>query len=161
MRRTFALALALAVQVTPAAAFGDAGSGVNATLRRLEADLERAAPDDEARRLAAGTLVEARRVLAEAKELARLGRVDDARAKVRLVELRVRMVQVAVDTARLEAMARDRERTALRLREEARVARAAFEQAFERRVELENAASAPAPPPAPAVPNGASPNGDK
>jgi hypothetical protein len=155
-------ALALALPAAPLAASADAGSGVTATLRRLEADLDHAAPDDDARRLAAGTLVEARRVLAEAKELARLGRIDDARAKVRLVELRVRLVRVAVDAARLESMARERERTALRLREEARIARAAFEQAFERRVELEHAASAPtAEPPRPPLPNGAAtPNGD-
>lgn len=157
-------ALALAFAAAPLAASADAGSGVTATLRRLEADLEQAAPDDTARRLAAGTLVEARRVLAEAKELARLGRIDDARAKVRLVELRVRLVRVAVDAARLESMARERERTALRLREEARIARAAFEQAFERRVELERAASSPASPAEPAtppLPNGAAtPNGD-
>jgi hypothetical protein len=129
---------------------------VAATLRRLETDLDRAAPDEPARRLAGGTLLEARRVLDEAKELARLGRIDDARSRVKLVELRVRLVRVAVDAARLEAMARERERTALRLREEARVARAAFEQAFERRVELEHTAASPAPsatPPAP--PSGA------
>lgn len=159
------LVLALALLTAPLAAVADAGSGVTATLRRLEGDLERAAPDDAARRLAGGTLVEARRVLSEAKELARLGRVDEARARVHLVELRVQLVRVAVDAARLESSARERERTALRLREEARVARAAFEQAFERRVELENAASGPAgaPPaetPAPAAAGAAPSNGD-
>jgi peptidoglycan DL-endopeptidase CwlO len=145
MTRLLALSLALAASAAPALARADATTGVGATLTRLEADLERAAPDDPARRFAGHTLTEARRVLAEAKELARLGRVDDARARLRLVELRVRLVSVAVDAARLEAMARERETTALRLREEARVARAAFEQAFERRVELEHAPSAGAP----------------
>lgn len=155
-----ALVLALAAGAAPLPAWADGPSGVGATLTRLEGDLERAAPDEPTRRLAGHTLTEARRVLAEAKELARLGRTDDARAKVRLVELRVRLVAAAVDAGRLEGMARERERTALRLREEARVARAAFEQAYERRVELEQAPPPVAGGPAPA--NGAAtPNGDK
>ena len=125
-------------------------AAVGATLSRLETELARAAPNDDARRLAGHHLTEARRVLLEAKELARLGRVDDARARLRLVELRVRLVSLSVDAARLERTARERERAALQLREEARVARAAFEQAYERRIELEHA-----PPPAPPAPNGA------
>lgn len=136
----------------------DATSGVSTSLQRLEGELRRAAPDDAARRLAGHTYTEARRVLDEARELVRLGRIDDARAKVRLVELRVRLVSVATDAARLEAMARDRERTGLRLREEARVARAAFEQAFERRIEIENAppavAASPGATAAPPPPDG-------
>ena len=99
-------------------------------------------------------------MLAEAQELVRLGRIDDARSKVKLVELRVRLVGVAVDAARLEAMARVRERAALRLRDEARVARSAFEQAYERRVELEHAPPEPPAGAAAAGGNGSSANGD-
>jgi hypothetical protein len=136
----------------------DAPANVGETLARLEVDLRRAAPDAPARALAGRALREAEKGLADAREQLARGHAEEARANLGLLELRVRLVALSVDSGRLQAMAREREQRALSVGEEARVARAAFEQAVERRLELEQApapyeeepahpTATPAPPP--------------
>lgn len=142
--------------LSPGLAVADPPANVADALTRLEADLGRAAPDAAARSLAGHFLGDASRAIAQAKDLVRRGKSELARPLLPLLALRVRLVSLAVDAGRLQSMARERERRALTLLEEARVSRAAFEQAVERRIALEQAPPSWAPEPSPA-PQSASP----
>ncbi|MBI2898044.1 MAG: hypothetical protein HYY06_31110 [Deltaproteobacteria bacterium] len=136
---TSPLVLVLSFVLFPALALADPPASVTDALARFEAELGRAAPDAAARSFAGHLFTDASRALAEARDLVRRGRTEIARASLPLLALRVRLVSLAVDAGRQQSMARERERRALTLLEEARVSRAAFEQAVERRIALEQA----------------------